>query len=426
MRLFGFEVPMIDVLQAEWSYKSRTFTAQIKTVDCAAGTCKIRIIGSEEEVTAQIPLSGLSANAFRSSWQRYMPQKKEFVKVCFGPLNQCEIVGYSAFGEEPDPTSADGRAGSPSSFIGAYATMQKIATRPTPSDQEGLGDFVQLKEGEWDMRTKGGAYVRGFDTGTLLLRAGGMVKLQLDKGRDEITSRGTLHGFCGDGTDNRFGEVKRPLGDATQLPSPLDPTNPLTATHVPHPLGINKEWRVVVGYQALPLPAPTLTLYKHEIGHVVDNDGIIEMGESGLPLRHRVRWYNDTGDTIVPTNETLRVEVDHFGNVAVVQADSALLGGVDVQGGLGSPLTVTFNEINVSSQLATVIEAQTTLDLSGTAGVNINAGGAADQAIPRGDILTGLIKLITVPTALGPSGPPLNAAAFGVPGSDLSLLAKVK
>jgi hypothetical protein len=423
-RILGHEPDLAQLLRAEWSFKSRTFTAQVNTVDPERGVVKIQVIGTEEELEATIPLGGLSLNAFRSSWQRYMPQKKEFVKVCFGPLNQVEIVGYSAFGEQPDPTAKDGRSGSPSSFIGAYATAQKIANRSSPSDQEGLGDFVQLKEGEFDSRSKGGAYIRGFDTGTLLFRAGGMVKLQMDKGRDEIVTRARTHGFCGDGTDNRFGEIKRPLGDPTQLPSPLDPTNPLTATHVPHPTGINKEWRVVVGYQALPLPAPPLTLYQREIGHVVDNDGIIEMGDSGLPLRHRARWYNDSGDTIIPTNETLKVEVDHLGNVAVLQGDSAVLGGVKVAGGALSPLEVTFNEINVSSQLATTIEAQTTLDLSGLTGVNINAGGAADQAVVRGDDLNlYLTTKLTVPTALGPSGPstvPLMA------GTELSLLAKVK
>lgn len=55
--------------------------------------------------------------------------------------------------------------------------------------------------------------------------------------------------------------------------------------------------------------------------------------------------------------------------------------------------------------------------------VVLDSGGAADQAIPRGDQLIAAIQAITVPTAFGPSGPPLNAGVFP---STLSATAKVK
>lgn len=42
----------------------------------------------------------------------------------------------------------------------------------------------------------------------------------------------------------------------------------------------------------------------------------------------------------------------------------------------------------------------------------LDAGAAADQAMVLGDILQTVLAALTVPTPLGPSGPPLNASTF--------------
>lgn len=411
------EVSTQKLVKAEWEFKNRCYTAQIKTVDTSRGTCRVDIIGLQEECDAQIPLNGLSANTFRSSWQRYMPQSGEFVKVAFGPLNQVDLLGYSAYGEEPDPTSEDGRSGSPNEFIGGYATMQKDGIKRL----NGMGDFVELAEGEWDMRSKGGAYIRGFAQGQLVMRSGGSVTLRLDKGRDEIVTRTSTHNLGGDGVELLFGEVKvlQPPQLGTQsLSDSLANAGPPPGTKV------SKEYRLTIG-KTTANPLLPLKLAEFRAGRLVGALGIDVLQDStSLPLRYQGVMYDDTGLTAIPTSENLRVEVDNLGNILVKQGDTAVLGGLEIRGGVLSPLDVSFNEINVSSQLATVIEAQTTLDLSGLTGVNVNAGGAADQAMLRGDALsTYLTTKLSVTTALGPSGPALLPL---VPGAELSVLAKVK
>lgn len=70
-----------------------------------------------------------------------------------------------------------------------------------------------------------------------------------------------------------------------------------------------------------------------------------------------------------------------------------------------------------------VIELSPTTATIKAPNVHLDSGGTADQAIPRGDALIAAIQALTVPTALGPSGVPINAAAFP---DTLSGTAKVK
>jgi hypothetical protein len=419
------ESDLSSTIKAEWAYKSRTYTAQIETVSPEQGTVSIRVIAlPEKHPTVTIPLAGFGINKAKSSWVRYMPQKGEFVEVSFGPKNEVYLENYLAYGEEPDPTSEDGQSGSPTSLVGGYATVQKKANR----FEDGLSDFQQLAEGEWDMRSKGGAYIRGFAQGPLLFRSGGMVTMRLDKGRDEIATRATTHSLCGDGVDVQFGDVKRVQPPALTS-SPVIPAPPVLIVVPDAPTGAAKEWRVRVGKAVTAGPTPLL--YEEHAGYIADDDlpyTVTAHSGTTLPLRYLKRLRDDTGLAF----DVLKIEVDHLGNVKVVQNDVAVVGGVEIVGGELAPLVLSFNEINLTAaDVAGVggniaIDASMALDLTGTMGVNINAGGAADEPMVRGTTLTTLIKAITVPTALGPSGPPLNLTSFGVLGTDLSLLAKVK
>lgn len=398
-------------LQNEVKFLNRTYVAQVTEVNPETGVLKVRPVGTRQEFDATVPLYGLSIQGFRSSWMRYMPQRQDFVKVCFGPLNQCEVVSMATFGEEVDPTSTEGRSGSRIPFVGGYATIQKKANNAL----DGLSDFAQLKPGEWDMRSAGGAYIRGRDNGTLTLTGGAIVRFDLSKNRDEICSRAKLNILGGDGSDLRIGTVKRLVPGVDLLPS--------EATFS-HPGGVDKEYRAIVG-TTLPT-GTTASLFESRAGHLVDDTGVAPDTQGGtqLPLRSRVRWFDDTPTT---PQQTLSVEVDNLGNVRVVQADLAVPGGVEIVGGAASPLSVSFLNIDITAN------AQSgTANLSGQF-VNLNAGGTADTPIPRGNELKAYLDGFsqafdahTHATSMGPSGPASTAGVGPLPATALSTNAMVK
>lgn len=398
-------------LQNETGFLNRTITAQITEVNPETGVVKVRPLGMHQELQATIPLGGLSINGFKSSWSRYMPQRLDFVKISYGPLAQCEIVGAATYGEEADPTSTDGRSGSRVPFVGGYSTIQKKAN----NGLDGLSDFVQLKPGEWDMRSSGGAYLRGRDNGTLTLTGGALVRLDLSKNRDEIVSRAKLNVLSGDGSELRIGTVKRLVPGVDLLPS--------EATF-PHPGGVDKEYQAVVGTT---LPTGTTTvIFESRAGHLVGSTGVDPELHSGtqLPLRSRSRWFNDVPVTPI---ETLSVEVDNIGNVLVTQSEQAVPGGMEIQGGAASPLTVSFLNIDLNAN-----EEAGIINLSSQF-LNLNAGGTADSPVPRGTelkaFLDGFAQAFdahTHDTSIGPTGPATTAGVGPLPANALSTNALVK
>jgi hypothetical protein len=274
----------------------------------------------------------------------------------------------------------------------------------------GLREFITLQPGEWDMRSSGGAYIRGDRFGRLTLSGGAVTSFALDKNRNELTGRQDLFILGGDGVEMRLGTTKRLL-------PPAFSEAVATYAHgavVPGiaPSGTNKELRIRVG-KDLALGARQ-DLYEARAGHLVNDTGTAPVLQSStnLPLRYRARFWND-----VPTvpQETLSVEVDNLGNVRVSQSALAVAGGMDVTLGASSPLTVSANRITVTATSAATIAGAT---------VNLNAGGTADQAMVRGDALnTFLTTRLSVLTAFGPSGPAIVPLAAGV---ELSVAARVR
>lgn len=145
----------------------------------------------------------------KSAWQRTMPQAGDLVLVGFDSNSTARIVGYDSLG---------------------YDQLKNI------QDEEGKFGFQDLKAGEFDQKSSGGAYYRGDALGTLFL-AGGMTSLTLDKKNYELrVNSGLTKETLGTSTFRR-GVVKRsPLPFQPELPAkaglgvlPFDKLGPASA-----------------------------------------------------------------------------------------------------------------------------------------------------------------------------------------------------
>lgn len=384
--------------EEEWAFKSRTYTGQVKDIQAEDGKLTVELIGTREKYVVDAPVVGLSVRGIQSSWQRHMPQVNDFADIAFDANNRPRLVRMTSW-----------KGGNDS---GGWADISRAGR-----DGRGSLNLIwrTLKQGEFDLRSAGGAGYYFTADGHAVLEAGPTV-IELDKNRSESFGNAGLWVRRGGAVELRYGDVKRLLPGTFEetsvglAPGQLPPSPTVAGA---------KEWKRTLSVQLAPSPAPPLNIEVEEIGDVRDDVGVPVPGPNGVPLRYRRRFYDATGFV-----EALKVEVDALGNVKVTQNDIAVPGGVEVIGGALSPLHTSFftglHETTTSMELS----AGTTLDLGGTAGVNINAGGAADSEMVRGtELATYLLTKLSVLTAFGPSGPAIVPLA---PGVELSLLGRVK
>jgi len=176
-------------LQDETQNHNRTLVGQITSVDNRQGLITVRTVNGQQ-FEMPIPLLGFSpqtqldadgnpVGGFRSSWIRYMPQNFDFVKVAFGPDRRPECVGMACWGDLENSPGPIGQ-------LGGYADVVRAREEGIP----GFAEFRDLRQGEWDMRSRGNAYIYGSATGVLFL-AGGGAKLVLNKEDDASRLRAT-------------------------------------------------------------------------------------------------------------------------------------------------------------------------------------------------------------------------------------------
>lgn len=399
-------------VQNEWAFKSRTFTAQIKGVVPETGTMTIELIGSRERYVVDIPVTGFSIKGQQSAWQRYMPTEREYVDITFDARNRPRVVGISLFSDNDS---------------GAYAAV--AAAKGVANKNLDL-IFRRLARGEFDLRSSGGAGYYFSKDGHATLQAG-TTTIELDKNRSESVGKAGLWVRGGDGAEVRHGDVKR------LLPGTFDETSVglIPPQLTPNPTAVApKEYRRELG-KLVPGPIPLL-LETLEVGDVragATDLFIPALGPYGIPLRYRHKLFDATG--LIPT---LTVVVDALGNVKVTQDKLAVPGGIELVGGELSPLKTSFFSQSHAAATSIALSATTTLDLSSGAGpgfMNLNAGGAADVFLVRGDDLklwldttlkiwadTHVHPTSAPGSPTGPAAVPLTAA----PPTILSMTAKVK
>lgn len=309
-------------LQDEQRWNSRIHVGQVVHVDEEAGTVDVHISGLSEIVRCVIALGGISVQGAHSSWMRYMPQVHDFVKVGFGPDNVPECLGAATWGHKVTTTSRSRGL----NRDGYLAVSTAAEDRPA-----GLGPFRVLEQGEWDMRSSGGAYIWGSRAGTLLLSAG-PIATEVDREAREVRSTTPHTRITDDGCDLRFGDVKRTV--------PPD-FAPRTVASNPTGAAAPKEWRVEVG-KATPVGA-YLTFYRDEGGDIRDSLGLPELhSQSEFPLRYRKTTYDPTG-----LFETFTFEVDTAGNVNMEQVATALPSGFRIKG----------TQVKIESHIPTTLPA---------------------------------------------------------------------
>jgi hypothetical protein len=310
--------------QDEWQFKNRIFIGQIASVDEVNGRITVRTATGDEEFTLHIPLYGFSIRGLRSSWIRYMPQTRDYVKIGFGPDNRPEILGYAAWGDARNATNVGQRRDLQAPHNSAYASIAGFAK----DNVNGMQIFRQLKQGEWDMRSSGGAELYGTRDGALTLAAGGGADIRLNKLRQEIKSRTRLTAFENDGVEFRFGNVKRLITPLLTETEPVVP-NPAAFPPVPGVSSTLREYKVSVGWPN-PVTGASLTYWDMDAGTVTNGVGLPvtftpsaqAAGQadataiSALPLMYRQRIYSGTAPSLgVAPN--LTVQVDSLGNVQV-------------------------------------------------------------------------------------------------------------
>lgn len=234
--------------QAREFLLGRVHIGQVTTVNTKAGTMKVALRGTQLDVTVPIPTT-LHMGRATSAWQRYMPTELDFVLIAFDAVDQAVVVGNYVWGASELASSADAIP----QYIGGYAA----AADAKAAGVAGFREFVELKRGEWDMRSSGGAYMHGSAGGVLSLYAG-TTAWRLRKSDNEIQGEGGLVRTVSDSSVLRFGDVKRKL-----LPTDFSETKIV---------GSNKEYSVHVS-QALPGGAE-LPVYDFVAGDVRDGLGL--------------------------------------------------------------------------------------------------------------------------------------------------------
>lgn len=267
-------------LQEERQNYNRIYVGQVVDVDEANGVLTVTTTGGVRD-RCVLPLGGLSHQGAQSAWIRFMPEVGDHVLVAFGTDGQMFCLGMTAWGDSPELE--------PGHRVGGYAQIAEIAQRDSPP--AGVREFIELKPGEYDLRSSGGAYVHGSRGGVLTLSGGGLTRLAIDARRSEAALRAGMFEYAEAGVKLRAGDIKRPAaGKAKDQP----------------PLVGGKAWELDVGSEAA---AGVVTkYYEGRIGDVRDTVGVVVTGPVG-PTRLSDTVYG-TGNASVYT-----YKVDGSGNV---------------------------------------------------------------------------------------------------------------
>lgn len=369
-----------------WFALSRIYLAQIVGVNEDAGTVDVVVLdgGQTKRETLELPWTGFSMNGHRSSWMRYFPQLRaardendkaggDLVYVGFGPKGDAKILSMAVL------------PGDYAGFTQAKTTNGKNVPR---------GDWGSLRMGEFDARSTGGAYIYGDRYGSLLLSAGPLVQMRLNKANNEVRADAGLWVLGAAGSEVRIGDVKRKLPLAYKETSADSPSPRDTAT---------KEFRVHL--------QDTITgraIADYEFGAVRSAVGMPVLGTAGtVPgfLRERKTIYDSAGVFAVHTSE-----VDVLGNQRVAFGTSAT--GLDVDGltvaadaSLLSMSVETQTSARIAATTSAVVHGTTSAALSsdatvGVSGVDASLTGTATALVDAPVVQVGAAAIEPAPHGL--------------------------
>lgn len=234
-------------------FYDRTHLALITAVDQTGGTVTLMFIdqvGIRDKVP--IPVIGMSVD----SWIRYMPQVNDVVYTGFRPDDSVVILGWLPYNY--------------GKRVSAFKANDKNAAGGSLKEM-----MQELKPGEFDIRSKGGAYLRLDAIGDVLLMSlAGRIQMY---GREGFTAMTQLGHKVTDGKNwMRFGAPFRlfPQISARELPTggsgqPLNKASDLR----------ERDTRFYDAEGSL--------LIQESLGTVIDDQGVLELsGTSGSGSSH--------------------------------------------------------------------------------------------------------------------------------------------
>lgn len=272
----------------------------------------------------------------------------------------------------------------------------------------GLRDFIPLKEGEFDQRSSGGAYIHGSQFGQLTVAAGPQTFV-VDKSRSEIASRSDLFKFYHggplmdntlttflDNTQMRLGDVKRQILpiDFTDKPAPpglvlLDLGREFTV-HVDQPLkvsnlaatGLVYDLRVGSIWPDGPLgltPIPSTNVFQERLTKAAIDlytFNVSSLGEVTTTAAASYQLSSGLGGTSLLSagNVTIDGTLISLGSTAIHQA---------VKGDV-----LVFLLQSLVTQLSPIVTSLTGSALAGILTASLNAVGALPALAKAGDLLS--------------------------------------
>lgn len=400
----------------EWQVKNRVFLMQIDAVKPETGQVSAVAVGfHKKEERLELPLPGFSLNRTKSSWIRYMPQRGDFVLVGYDNRDQAFILGYTAGIPENVGLSISGayRQVTAAKEAGEVieTTRSNTGAETEQTVKAGLGDFLALQPGEYDLRSSGGATIYGNSDGSLYLAGGARSWVRLDKKNQEVHGEAPLFYLTSTGTELRSGLIKRrvlptdykessitSLGHSTNLA--IDPTG-------------TREWHTHIEH--LTPAGVSIALGDKWFGGVRSNLGIpIDAGPvPGVPLRELTRVYVPGTLSAAPVKLTANeVAIDILGNTKVQHGPSTTL--VQVGKDSTAPATalqVEYTTVTAKAAASVALEAPR---------VALGGAEAVESGVKGTTTIAALLKLSGALTRVATE---LSVAANAVPGGQGIVLA---
>jgi hypothetical protein len=293
----------------------------------------------------------ISLHSHKSAWMRFMPTRGDYLYVAFGPQNQARILSMAP---RPNLTSEINQV-----------VQKEDSFVP-------FGDWQPLQPGEFDMRSSGGAYMRGNRYGLLLLSGGAFESLTLDKQRSEARLDSGLLVVTSTGNSSlRLGTAKRPSLD------PLAGETSAALLGLPDEL-VSEEFAIHVESLQGGTLVPSVRSYDLEAGTVRSSSeptvGLPIRSSYLRPLRYRQRIWGSlalaSDPLALPVHETT---IDDIGNTKLTLGSGAL--ALEVEGGPLTSMNVSANSASLSATTSVDISA-TTVSLATSTPDSISLGGS--------------------------------------------------
>lgn len=370
-----------EQFRQEWFLKCRVAIGQIRSVNEDKGTVNVTLLDDLKtpEEGLELPLPGFSIHGYESSWIRYMPQTFDLVYIAWSVKNEARIIGTAMIPGE----------------YAEVAEMDENADFPH-------ADFVKLRQGEWDLRSSGGAYIRGTRDGHLVLSAGPEVQMRLSKSATECRSEAGLWVKNSLGSFQRIGDVKRLL-----LPTDFAETDVSSLD----PLATKESWLHLETPPEVAGQSATL-LYDEKSGAVRNSSGV--PGTLVGQLRHEKTVYALGATATAPTTSYTE-QIDALGNKSTTHAATATSIQETAQTAASSE---SFLSKEIQALTTAVINATAQARVTSSGNVQLDApavqlGAAAVSPVPHGDALLIVLNAIAALLTTLANNPVVTAADSG-------------